>query len=111
MGIYIKGMEMPDKCIKCKLMRRCGKDDLDFVCMPANIYVEDLTNAYKPRPDWCPLFPVTDHGRLIEADELYDTLDGGYDLDFDEVPETKAELLAMIKRQVTIIPADKEGAG
>ena len=60
-GIYIPGMEMPEKCISCKLIRRCGENDLDYVCMPARIYVEDLTNAYKPRPDYCPLIPVPDH--------------------------------------------------
>ena len=40
--------------------------------------------------------------RLIDADELYELLDGGYDLDFDEVPETKRELLRMISVQPTI---------
>ena len=58
MSILIKGMEMPTKCIECRLMRRCGKDDLDYVCMPARVYVEDLTNAYKPRPEYCPLIPI-----------------------------------------------------
>ena len=40
--------------------------------------------------------------RLIDADALYELLDGGYDLDFDEVPETKRELLRMISVQPTI---------
>lgn len=40
--------------------------------------------------------------RLIDADALYELLDGGYDLDFDEVPETKRELLRMISEQPTI---------
>ena len=67
MSVYIKGMEMPMKCIECKLMKRCGKNDLDFICMPARIYVEDLTNACKPRPDWCPLVTVPEHGRLLKV--------------------------------------------
>ena len=71
MSILIKGMEMPKKCIECKLMKRCGEEyGLDFVCMPASVYVEDLTNAYKPRPDYCPLVFVPPHGRLIDADAL-----------------------------------------
>lgn len=49
---------MPSCCMECKLMRRCGDDDLDYVCMPASVYVEDLTNACGTRPDWCPLIPV-----------------------------------------------------
>lgn len=40
--------------------------------------------------------------RLIDADTLYELIDGGYDLDFDEVPETKKELLRMINEQETV---------
>lgn len=74
MSILIKGVEMPSKCIECRLMRRCGKDDLDYVCMPASVYVEDLTNAYKPRPEYCPLVPVPPHGRLGDLDALYEVV-------------------------------------
>lgn len=40
--------------------------------------------------------------RLIDADALYELLDGGYDIDLDELPETKAELLRMIDQEETI---------
>lgn len=40
--------------------------------------------------------------RLIDADDFYELIDGGYDLDFDEVPETKRELLRMINDAPTI---------
>lgn len=40
--------------------------------------------------------------RLIDADALYELLDGGYDVDLDELPETKAELLRMIDQEETI---------
>ena len=40
--------------------------------------------------------------RLIDADALYELLDGGYDIDLDELPETKAELLRMIDHEETI---------
>lgn len=40
--------------------------------------------------------------RLIDADALYELIDGGYDINFDEVPETKRELLRMIDEQETI---------
>ena len=39
--------------------------------------------------------------RYIDADALYELIDGGYDVDFDEVPETKKALLAMIDNQET----------
>ena len=40
--------------------------------------------------------------RLIDGDELIELINGGYDLDFDEVPETKRELLRMIMEQPTV---------
>lgn len=38
--------------------------------------------------------------RAIDGDALYEQIDGGYDLNFDEVPETKSELLRMIMEQL-----------
>ena len=40
--------------------------------------------------------------RIIDADYLYDLIDGGFDIDFDETPETKRELLRMVKEAPTI---------
>ena len=39
--------------------------------------------------------------RYIDADVLRDLIDGGYDIDFDELPETKEALLNMIDYQET----------
>ena len=49
--------------------------------------------------------------RLIDGDELIELINGGYDLDFEEVPETKRELLRMIMEQPTVdaIPVDMIG--
>lgn len=107
MSVLIKGMKMPSKCIECKLMRRCGKDDLDYVCMPARVYVEDLTNAYKPRPEYCPLIELPPHGRLIDADKITLT-----DIDLALCEDYKSLLSLYINKvesAQTIIEADKEG--
>lgn len=40
--------------------------------------------------------------RLIDADILYELIDNGWDIDFSEVPETKAALLEMINQQETV---------
>ena len=40
--------------------------------------------------------------RLIDADALYELIDNGWDIDFSEVPETKAALLEMINQQETV---------
>lgn len=40
--------------------------------------------------------------RLIDADAFYELIDGGDDIDFNETPETKRELLRMIVEAPTI---------
>lgn len=58
MGVYIKGMEMPDSCEECALMLELGRV-VECGCSPES----------------CPLVPVkTPHGRLIDADALVDTV-------------------------------------
>lgn len=42
--------------------------------------------------------------RLIDADYLYELLDEGFDIDLNELPETKAELLRMIEDAPTVDP-------
>ena len=39
---------------------------------------------------------------LIDRDALAELIDCGYDLDFDEVPETKRELIRMVMEQPTV---------
>lgn len=71
MGVYIKGMEMPESC-PCKLVGV----GYDMYCsftsgIPSRMreYVECCEK--ETRPDWCPLAEIqTPHGRLIDADEL-----------------------------------------
>ena len=71
-GIYIKGMKMPTRCAEC-FMYQCGATSMDD----------------------CPLIPVPDHGRLIDADALMDALPVAY-------PSVTYE----IEVAATIIPAD-----
>lgn len=64
MGLYIKGMEMPSKCIRC----------------PVNVYGRCLVNDDKDvskatadavRDKDCPLVEIAEpHGRLIDGDGL-----------------------------------------
>ena len=102
-GVYISGMEMPISCFYCALQTDYG------TCGYYSYYIEGghdcLTDA---RRDDCPLIEVPTHGRLIDADVLYETLDGGFDVDMGELPETKAALLEMIASAETIIPKEDE---
>ena len=83
-------------------MRRCGKDDLDYICMPARVYIEDLTNAYKSRPEYCPLVTIPPHGRLIDADAVFDNLErtGWYNNADRDIAED------LVLDAPTVIPAE-----
>ena len=61
MGVYIKGMEMPDRCGRCRFATAfdCGVD-------------KQFIPTHDERRYDCPLVPVPPHGRLIDADALVD---------------------------------------
>ena len=65
-GIYIPGMEMPDRCFACPMC------ETDCCGISHGSYIEyrevDVDVAMNGRPDWCPLIPAADvrpvvHGR------------------------------------------------
>ena len=63
MGVYIKGMDMPESCHQCV----AGYGGFCFVC-PAE---EDGTCPDHGRPEWCPLIGLpAQHGRLVDAYEM-----------------------------------------
>lgn len=72
MGIYIKGMEMPTKCFNCPLAQ--GYDmPINCSLMPGvpKLYSDfDIAVKNETKPDWCPLIPAPDHGRLVDANAL-----------------------------------------
>ena len=66
MSVIIKGMEPPTSCFDCPFMY--GRK----YCR-ANSKIEFNDPDYselKGRYDGCPLIPVPEHGRAIDADEL-----------------------------------------
>lgn len=84
MGIYIKGMEMPENCAGCPYSTL----GMDCVIEGKSVHVAWLE---RKRPDWCPLVPVPPHGRLIDAD--------------------KYEFPGDLKDEPTVIPAEEEHNG
>lgn len=62
MSIYIKGMEMPISCDECPMFNL----DIDGGCYCTKYFV--IRKKDQDRPDWCPIVPVPEHGRLIDAD-------------------------------------------
>jgi len=100
MSVYIEGMEMPISCAECRF---CGE-----YC-----YAKGDENKYSKLP--CPLVSVPEHGRLIDAGALRQSM-------YHEAFETDSPMqrwdsgcwirYKMFERAEesapTIIPADKE---
>ena len=95
-GVYIKGMAFPETCEKCKLFTltlRCKATGFPFIS-PEN----------KERRMYdCPLIPIPNHGRLIDADALPWEKQGLLEAD-----EDWALPCSIIEQAPTIIPADKD---
>lgn len=69
-GVYINGMEMPKNCADCPVNMN--------ICHRGYEYLLEHTELYDRRADNCPLIPVPDHGRLIDADALLNSVTTKY---------------------------------
>lgn len=100
MSVYIKGMEMPTSCFYCPFREKINPDD--YVCLALNREFEETFSLIAgKRHKSCPLIPVPDHGRLIDAFDTVKTL-------CDKGLYMHAEIVSDMP---TIIPADKKGEG
>lgn len=70
MSVLIKGMEIPDKCGHCRFATA-------FECQVTKNFI----TTFNVRQADCPLTPVPPHGRLIDADAVFNNLErtGWYD--------------------------------
>ena len=100
-GIYIKGMEMPTACGKCKIKNaiKCNRWEL-------------VRSVLLDRHRDCPLVPVPPHGRLGDLDELHKEAvrrsekAGTHDIWYNCADRVICAL--DIKNAPTIIPAEPE---
>ena len=91
-GIYISGMEKPKNCLDCPC---CG--DLEVYCKlgcEINLALAAMYIAHD-----CPLIPVPEHGRLVDADALVTELEKFCKDNW---------VYNTVSHMPTIIPADKE---
>lgn len=77
MSIFIKGMEMPESCDKCRFCVNGFTDDAPVyecaVCGDTNVsvLVDDNGKPFDFRPDWCLLAEIpAHHGRLVDLDKM-----------------------------------------
>lgn len=101
-GVYIKGMEMPSGCLACLGTYDCCA--CSFTGERFYKFGENFDPVENRLPS-CPLIPVPDHGRLIDADAL--------DADLEKQDMKTGEWDAIgfsiseIDNAPTIIPCDK----
>ena len=62
MAVLVEGMEIPKGCGFCPLRHEARDGD--------ECYLGASLTEYQKRPDNCPLVPVPEHGRVIDADEF-----------------------------------------
>ena len=72
MGIYIKGMRIPENCIKCP-MQFGGMCYVMLADVDESRVAPTVEEAWKQgKPDWCPLVEIPEpYGRLIDDNAMY----------------------------------------
>ena len=88
MSVYIHGMEMPTGCLDCDFR----KHDL------CKLWHKVWDCAFNRHKD-CPLFPVPDHGDLIDRDALRDEVK-------KHATPSDAWVFSFIRTAQTIIPEE-----
>ena len=98
-GIYLPNMETPKDCLKCPF---CLFADGYWKCLVDGSHADFGGTC---RPSLCPLVPVPEHGRLIDADALDDLLMNLADNEY--TPKVFASWLSYEENAPTIIEADE----
>ena len=93
MGVYIKGIRMPENCIECM------SSDLRTVIKCTEWAKISAGRRYNERAWSCPLVDLGKHGRLIDADALEP------DADYDD-GEFWAYSVTQVCDEPTIVEAE-----
>lgn len=103
MIVYIKGMEMPTSCRKCKVSQ---PDGCGWICpiIESKPIVDGRVNSRHPH---CPLVPVSPHGRCIDVDALIKELTLNDEDDNSGASLLMAIFIEVLKAAPTIIPAEE----
>ena len=111
MSVLIKGMDMPANCGECKFFawkqgvgNHCAIDE----SITFHATLDGLDVRYEKNGN-CPLVPIPQHGRLIDAEwlkQLYD--DPAYGEDMSRYHVAIPVILANIEDAPTIIGAEGE---
>lgn len=110
MGIYVKGIEMPQICEVCPVCHYMERGTITACGCKATMMIRPIDCNSKPY--WCPLVEVPPHGRLGDLDKLekmFADIDSAPYSCFDGAePFYSAEDAAQIIRLApTVIPAEE----
>ena len=76
MGVYIKGMEMPETCEDCQF--HCYHSHYEYVCVATPLfYPMNLANSKGIRKVWCPLVKLP-KGEWLRMSDLSEKDDNRY---------------------------------
>lgn len=120
-GIYIKGMTMPKSRNECKMFDASHAIGLFAPLGWCRINGKEIFRLSE-KANCCPLIPVPEHGRLIDADALTDAIEStdwyhqasnkemvhGANSAEHQAWYKEQEIYSAIANAPTIIPADKE---
>lgn len=114
MSILIRGMEIPKSCAYCPMLEG---DRMDGLCHAASKWLDDdehWTWYVYPEGDMddskpcnCPLVPVQEHGRLIDAEKIYDAVEQRYRMSSGIEHRCERDLLDLICTAPTVIEAEE----
>ena len=113
-GIYIPGMEMPKRCLACQL----NYDSCACILTGSRYYKHgvEFDPGEERLPD-CPLIPVPNHGRLVDADALIEKIieQENNDYNINHTPRNWARAFCAFEEVAldapTIIPGEEVDNG
>lgn len=98
MGVYIKDMKMPTRCIACQL----NYDSCACILTGSRFYKYNTEfDPGEERLSDCPLVPVPSHGRCIDADELLEHA-------WRDRLDSRELIAGMINSAPTVISAEED---
>lgn len=113
-GMYIRG-EVPDSCRNCPIVNKTKSGLRCPIASRRKGFSCTVSFGIVGRPSYCPIVPVPDHGRTIDADAfkkrmMQGAIDAREDALTDEiwrrVLDAAKNLCLDVDEQPTIIPSD-----
>ena len=94
MSIFIKGMDMPENCGKCRFAGVCVVHSVEEWPDLESIMFNEVIGVEGKRDPDCPLVEVPAHGRLVDADAFSEEMKKRQDAALEWRDDAKDEMTA-----------------